>query len=65
VLKSAPLIAGAIISTNAVAQNLFPQAKLTHEAANIRTIQKMGSNVRAASSKVVEDPVVASGWCQL
>lgn len=49
-LKSAPLIAGAIISTNAVAQNLFAQAKLTLEAANIRTIQKMGSNVRAASS---------------
>ena len=32
-LKSVPLIAGAIISTNAVAQNLFAQAKVTHEAA--------------------------------
>ena len=27
VLKSVPMIAGAIISTNAVAQNLFAQAK--------------------------------------
>ncbi len=32
-LKSVPLIAGAIISTNAVAQNLFAQAKVTHDAA--------------------------------
>ena len=31
-LKSVPMIAGAIISTNAVAQNFFAQAKLTHEA---------------------------------
>jgi hypothetical protein len=29
------MIAGAIISTNAVAQNLFAQAKLTHEARQI------------------------------
>ena len=28
-LKSVPIIAGAIISTNAVAQNLFAQAKLS------------------------------------
>src|SRR5262245_54089257 len=32
-LKSVPVIAGAIISTNALTQNLFAQQKLTHEAA--------------------------------
>jgi hypothetical protein len=32
-LKSAPMIAGAVISTNAMAQKLFAQTKLTHEAA--------------------------------
>jgi len=42
VLKSVPLIAGAIISTNAVAQNLFAQAKLTHEAAKYQDNPKDG-----------------------
>ena len=32
-LKSVPAIAGAIIWTNAMADSLFAQAKLTHEAA--------------------------------
>src|SRR5262249_31538552 len=36
VLKSIPLIAGTMISTNAVTQNLFAQTKLTHEAAKYR-----------------------------
>jgi hypothetical protein len=72
VLKSAPLIAGAIISTNAVAQNLFAQAKLTHEAAKYQDNPKDGQQcsgcvqfVASHSCKVVEDSVVASGWCQL
>jgi hypothetical protein len=72
VLKSAPLIAGAIISTNAVAQNLFAQAKLTHEAAKYQDNPKDGQQcsgcvqfVAPHSCKVVKDPVVASGWCQL
>jgi hypothetical protein len=31
--KSVPMIAGAVTSTNAMAQKLFAQTKLTHEAA--------------------------------
>ena len=71
-LKSVPLIAGAIISTNAVAQNLFAQAKVTHDAAKYQDHPNNGQQcsncvqfVAPASCKVVEDPVAASGWCQL
>jgi High potential iron-sulfur protein len=71
-LKSVPMIAGAIISTNAVAQNLFAQAKLTHDAAKYQDHPNNGQQcsncvqfVAPASCKVVEDPIGASGWCQL
>ncbi|MGB3036856.1 MAG: high-potential iron-sulfur protein [Methyloceanibacter sp.] len=71
-LKSVPLIAGAIISTNAVAQNLFAQAKVTHDAAKYQDHPNNGQQcsncvqfVAPASCKVVEDPIGASGWCQL
>ena len=71
-LKSVPLIAGAIISTNAVAQNVLAQTKLTHEAAKYQDQPKDGlqcSNcvqfVAPASCTVVEDPIAATGWCQL
>jgi len=71
-LKSVPLIAGAIISTNAVAQNLFAQAKVAHEAAKYQDHPNNGQQcsncvqfVAPASCKVVEDPISASGWCQL
>jgi hypothetical protein len=70
-LKSVPMIAGAIISTSAVPQNLFAQQKLTHEAAKYQDHPKDGQQWlglrpirRAASCKVVEDPIAASGWCQ-
>ena len=71
-LKSVPMIAGAIISSNAVAQNLFAQTKLTHEAAKYQDHPNNGQQcsgcvqfVAPASCKVVEDPISASGWCQL
>lgn len=71
VLKSVPMIAGAIISTNAVAQALA-QTKLSHEAAKYQDNPKDGQQcsggvqfVAPHSCKVVEDPVAASGWCQL
>ena len=41
-LKSVPMIAGAIISTNVVAQSLFAQAKLTHEASKYEDHPKDG-----------------------
>jgi hypothetical protein len=72
VLKSVPMIAGVVISTNTVAQNLFAQTKLTHEAAKYQDHPNNGQQcsgcvqfVAPASCKVVEDRVAASGWCQL
>jgi High potential iron-sulfur protein len=71
-LKSVPVIAGAIISTNAMAESLVAQTKLTHDAAKYQDTPKDGQQcsncvqfVAPASCKVVEDPVAASGWCQL
>ena len=72
VLKSVPVIAGAIISTSAVAPSLFAQAKLTHDVAKYQDHPNNGQQcsgcvqfVAPASCKVVEDPISASGWCQL
>jgi hypothetical protein len=66
------MIAGAIVSTNAITQNLFAQQKLTHEAAKYQDNPKDGQQcsgcvqfVAPASCKVVADPISASGWCQL
>ena len=72
-LTCVPVIAGAIISTNAMAGSLFAQTtKLTHEAAKYQDNPKDGQQcagcvqfVAPASCKVVVDPVAASGWCQL
>ena len=71
-LKSVPVMAGAIISTNAIAQNLFAQRSSRMTSPNIRTTQNNGQQcsgcvqfVAPASCKVVEDPISASGWCQL
>jgi hypothetical protein len=71
-LKSVPVIAGVIISTNVATQGLFAQAKATHEAAKYQDHPKDGQQCSGcqlfeapASCKVVEDPIAASGWCQL
>jgi len=71
-LKSVPVIAGAIISTNAITESLVAQTKVTHEAAKYQDTPKDGQQcsgcvqfVAPESCKVVEDPVAASGWCQL
>ena len=72
VLKSVSMIAGVVISTNTVGQSLFAQTKITHEAAKYQDHPNNGQQcsgcvqfVAPASCKVVEDPVAASGWCQL
>jgi hypothetical protein len=71
-LKSVPVIAGAIISTSAIAESAVAQTKITHEAAKYQDSPKDGQQcsgcvqfVAPASCKVVEDPVASSGWCQL
>jgi high potential iron-sulfur protein len=71
-LKSVPMIAGVLFSTNVATQSLFAQAKATHEAAKYQDHPKDGQQCSGCqffvvpnSCKVVEDPVAASGWCQL
>lgn len=71
-LKSVPAIVGGIVSTNAMAESLFAQTKLTHEAAKYQDEPKDGQQCSdcvyfepPASCKVVEDPIAATGWCQL
>jgi hypothetical protein len=71
-LKTVPAIAGFMISTPAMPGILFAQTKLTHEAAKYQDSPKDGQQcsgcvqfVAPGSCKVVEDPVAASGWCQL
>jgi hypothetical protein len=67
-----PAIAGVIVSTAAISETLFAQTKVTHEAAKNQDNPKDGQQcsgclqfVAPASCKVVEDPIAASGWCQL
>ena len=71
-LKSVPMIAGVIVSTNVATHSLFAQAKATHEAAKYQDHPKDGHQCSGCqffvvpnSCKVVDDPVAASGWCQL
>jgi hypothetical protein len=71
-LKSVPAIAGTIIATTAMAESLFAQTKLTHEAAKYQDNPKDGQQcsgctlfVAPHSCQVVEDPIAASGWCEL
>jgi len=71
-LKSVPVIAGATIATSALGLNAFAQTKLTHDAVKYQDHPNNGQQCSGCvqfvvpnSCKVVEDPVAASGWCQL
>ena len=71
-LKNVPIFAGAIISASAMPYSVFAQTKLSHEAAKYQDHPNNGQQcsscvqfVAPASCKVVEDPIGASGWCQL
>jgi hypothetical protein len=71
-LKSVPMLVGAIIATDAMGGRLFAQAKLTHEIAKYQDQPKDGQQcsgcvqfVEPSSCKVVEDPISPKGWCQL
>ena len=70
-LKSVPIIAGAIISTN-FANRTSSRRRRLHQAAKYQDHPKDGQQCSGCqffvvpnSCKVVEDPVAASGWCQL
>ena len=71
-LKSVPMVAGAIISASAIPDSLFAQTKLTHEAAKYQDQPKDGQQCSTcvqfeppSSCKTVEDPISPNAWCQL
>jgi hypothetical protein len=71
-LKSVPMIAGAIISASALPDRVFAQTKLTHEAAKYQDQPNNGQQCATcvqfeppSGCKTVESPISPNGWCQL
>jgi hypothetical protein len=71
-LKSVPVVAGAIISAGAIPDSLFAQTQLTHEAVKYQDQPKDGQQCSTcvqfeppSSSNTEEDPISPTGWCQL
>jgi hypothetical protein len=71
-LKSVPIIAGAIFTTSAIPESVFAQTKLTHEAAKYQDQPKDGQKCAdcvffepPSDCKTVESPISPEGWCQL
>jgi High potential iron-sulfur protein len=71
-LKSMPMIAGAIISATAIPGSLFAQTKVSHEASKYQDQPKNGQQCSncalfepPSSCKVVESPISPNAWCQL
>jgi len=71
-LKSAPMIVGAIISATAIPDTLFAQTKLSHEASKYQDQPKDGQQCSTcvqfeppSACKTVESPISPNGWCQL
>ena len=71
-LKSVPMIAGAIISATAIPDRLFAQTKVSHETAKYQDQPNNGKQCSTcalfeppSSCKIVESPISPNGWCQL
>ncbi len=71
-LKSVPMIAGALISTSAVPNSLFAQTKVSHETAKYQDQPNNGQQCSTcvqfeppSGCKIVESPISPNGWCQL
>jgi len=60
VLKTVPAIVGAIVSTNAMADVLFAQTKLTHEAAKYQDSPKDGQQCSGCVSSWHQLPARSS-----
>jgi hypothetical protein len=70
-LKSVPILAGAVTSAAAFPQTALAQTKLTHTVAKYQDQpnngQKCSTCVQFAppgSCKIVMDPISPNGWCQ-
>jgi hypothetical protein len=71
-LKSVPMIAGAIISATALPGNVFAQTKVSHAISKYQDQPNNGQQCSTcaqfeppASCKIVESPISPNGWCQL
>ena len=71
-LKSMPMIAGAIVTATALPDRVFAQAKVSHEIAKYQDQPKDGQQCSTCSQfeppsacKIVESPISPNGWCQL
>jgi hypothetical protein len=71
-LKSVPMMAGAIISATAIPANVFAQAKVSHEIAKYQDQPNNGQQCSTcvqfeppSTCKTVESPISPNGWCQL
>ena len=71
-LKSMPMIAGAIISATVIPESVFAQTKVSHEASKYQDQPKNGQQCSTcvlfeppSACKIVESPISPNGWCQL
>ena len=71
-IKSVPMIAGAIISATVIPDSLFAQTKISHEVAKYQDQPNNGQQCSTcvqfeppSGCKTVESPISPNGWCQL
>jgi hypothetical protein len=71
-IKSVPMIAGAILTSSAVPNRLFAQTKLAHDAVKYQEQPNNGQQCSTciqfeppAGCKTVESPISPDGWCAL
>jgi hypothetical protein len=72
ILKSVPMIAGAIFSATVIPESVFAQTKVSHEIAKYQDQPNNGQQCSTCSQfeppsgcKLVESPISPNGWCQL
>jgi hypothetical protein len=71
-LKSIPMIAGAIVSATAIPDSVFAQTKVSHEVSKYQDQPKNGQQCSTcvqfeppSACKIVESPISPTAWCQL
>jgi hypothetical protein len=71
-IKTVPMIAGAIISASAIPGSLFAQTKVSHAIAKYQDQPNNGQQCSTCAQfdppsacKIVESPISPNGWCQL
>jgi hypothetical protein len=72
VLKSVPVLAGAILSAAVIPESAFAQTKVSHEISKYQDQPNNGQQCSTCAQfeppsacKLVESPISPNGWCQL